>query len=117
MNTIYIAEISNEAASKTKGLVLKELLDKLLSSKTNDIVVDFNGITRFASPFFNYSFAALALIYGFDAIRAIQIRNISEVGSDTYETSMENAEMISKHPEHVIEINQIVDNTPKKVLS
>lgn len=116
MNTIIISDITNEAASKTKGLVLKEHLEKLLASNADNIIVDFNGITRFASPFFNYSFAALALVYGFDTIHAIQIRNLSQVGSETYKTSMENAEMVSRHPEHIQEINQIIDNTPKKVI-
>ena len=116
MNTIIISSITNEAASKTKGLVLKEHLEKLLASSTDNIVVDFSGITRFASPFFNYSFAAVALVYGFDTIRSIQIENISPIGADTYQTSMENAEMVSQHPEHIVEINQIIDNTPKKVI-
>lgn len=117
MNTIIISDFSNEAASKTKGLILKEQLENLLSSKEKNIIVDFNGITRFASPFFNNSFAALALIYGFDVTRAIQIKNISEVGRQTYQTSMDNAEMVSVHSEHLAEINQIIDNTPKKVFS
>lgn len=115
MNTILISDFSNEAASKTNGLVLKELLDTLLTSQEADIVVDFSGVSRFASPFFNYSFAALALIHGFDAIRSIRLKNIGQVGLDTYNTSMTNAEQVSLHPEHIAEINQIIDNTPKKV--
>lgn len=115
MNTIIISEFSNEAASKTKGLVLKDRIENLLSLKTDGITVDFDGITRFASPFFNNSFSALALIYGFDVIRAINLKGIDDVGLMTYKTSMANAEMVSEHPEHVNEINQIIDNTPKKV--
>ncbi|MCI9059038.1 MAG: STAS-like domain-containing protein [Lachnospiraceae bacterium] len=115
MNTIIISTISNEAASKTKGLLLKERLDPLLSSKKHNIVVDFSGITRFASPFFNHSFAALALVYGFEQIRSIKIENISEVGQSTYQTSMENAEMVAQYDKQIEEINQIIDNTPKKV--
>lgn len=115
MNTITISEFSNEAASKTKGLVLKERIENLLSAKTDDITVDFEGITRFASPFFNNSFSALALIYGFDVVRAIQLENIDDIGLLTYQTSMENAETVSQHPEHIDEISQIINNTPKKV--
>lgn len=115
MNTIIISEISNEAASQTKGILLKKQLENLLISNTSNIVVDFSGITRFASPFFNNSFAALAFIYGFDAIRNIKLTNITKVGFETYQTSMDNAAMIFEHPEHITEINQIIDNTPKKV--
>ena len=32
----------------------------------------------------------------------------------TYETSLSNAEMVSDHPEQINEINQIIENTPKK---
>lgn len=115
MNTIIISTISNEAASKTKGLLLKKHLDDLLSSQKYNIAVDFSGITRFASPFFNYSFAALALVYGFEKIRAIKIENISEIGQSTYQTSMENAEMVALYDKQIEEINRVIDNTPKKV--
>jgi len=116
LSTIVISNFSNEAASKTKGLLLKEYIENLLSQKADNIVVDFDGITRFASPFFNNSFSALALIHGFDSIRAIQLRNIDDVGLMTYETSMSNAETVSQHPEHIDVISQIIDNTPKKVV-
>lgn len=116
MNSIFILDISNEAASKAKGLVLKEWLERLLSLKAKNITVDFRRITHFACPFFNYSFAALALIYGFDTIHAIQIKNISQIGLATYLASMKNAEMVSRHPEHIVEVSQIIDDTPKKVM-
>ena len=116
MNTIIISQFSNEAASKTKGLILREHIEKFLSADEKCITVDFKGITRFASPFFNNSFSALALIYGFSVIRSIQLINIDEVGRMTYETSLSNAEMVSDHPEQINQINQIIENTPKKVM-
>lgn len=115
MNEIIISQFSNEAASKAKGLLLKDRIEALLAAGTECITVDFNGITRFASPFFNNSFSALALIHGFSVIRSIQLTNIIDIGRTTYETSLDNAEMIYTHPEHVEEINHIIENTPKKV--
>ena len=115
-NTIIVLEIFDEAATKTKGLALKGWLEKLLPLKIGNIVVDFRRITRFACPFFNYSFAALALVYGFDAVRAIQIKNISRVGRATFQASMQNAEMVSRYPGHIMEPNQILDDAPKKVM-
>lgn len=97
MNTIVISEFSNEAASKTKGILLKERIENFLSLKTDNIIVDFEGIIRFASPFFNNSFSALALIYGFDVIHSIQLKDIDDIGLLTYRTSMANAEMLSLH--------------------
>ena len=116
MTTIMISDISKEAASKAKGILLKEQLKNLIEQRENDICVDFSGISRFASPFFNNSFAALALIYGFSTISSIKISNLSEVCRDTYQTSMANAKAVSQNQTHINEINQIIDNAPKKVL-
>lgn len=115
MNTIIVSSFTDEAASKTKGLLLKSQLNNLINSGEKDISIDFSGITKFASPFFNNSFAALALIYGFSTINSIKIDNISDIGLNTYQTSMNNAKMVSDNQECVAEINQIIDVAPKKV--
>lgn len=116
MITILISDISKEAASKAKGVLLKEQLKALIEQNETDICVDFSGISKFASPFFNNSFAALALIYGFQKIETIKIANLSEVGQDTYQTSMDNAKIISESEPHIDKFNQIINNAPKKVL-
>ena len=51
MAIIKISDFSKEAASKTKGLILKEKLLEHLDDA--DLAVDFTGIEMFASPFFN----------------------------------------------------------------
>lgn len=114
METIKITDFSKEAASKTKGDALKELMEPLLQ-ENKDFTVDFSGITRFASPFFNNSFAKLALIYGFKQINAINIINMSETGHLTYQTSIDNALLLSEKPEYSERINIIINtNLPKK---
>lgn len=113
MKTIQLAAFTNEAASKSKGELLKRTLEVFLQ-EGDDITVDFNGIKRFASPFFNNSFASLALVYGFERIRKIQLLNITETGQHTYETSLENALLIYENPQFSDEIDRIVNNTPKK---
>lgn len=115
MNTIIVSSFTNEAASKAKGLLLKSQLDALINSGEKNISIDFSGITKFASPFFNNSLAALALIYGFSTINSIKIDNISDIGLSTYQTSMNNAKIVSDNQECVSEINQIIDVAPKKV--
>ncbi len=114
METIYLTAFTTEAASKSKGEILKEKLAEYIQNNC-EISVDFEGINRFASPFFNNSFAALALVFGFDVIKKIQLLNISETGRHTYETSLDNAELIAVNPEYSEEIDKIVNNTPKKV--
>ena len=113
MERIVITDFSREAASRTRGLLLKERLEKALE-KGESIIVDFSGIKRFASPFFNNSFAALAFVYGFTAVEAISLENISETGRQTYESSMENAKDIYQDEEMSERIMEIVGNTPKK---
>ena len=114
MLNIKILDFSSEAASKTKGLHLRELMIPLLSENKN-FAVDFEGIYRFASPFFNNSFASLALIYGFDSIKKIPLLNISKIGQQAFDTSLDNAQLLSTNPEYVEKINTIInENLPKK---
>ena len=112
MNTIKVAEFTKEAASKKRGLELKGLLDDYLK-KECEITVDFEGITRFASPFFNNSFSALALEYGFQAIRSITLSNLSQVGKETFDASLQNAEMIYNNPRYAEKIQGIVNIIPE----
>lgn len=113
MKTISISSFTNEAASKTKGELLKSKLEVSLISN-EDINIDFSGITRFASPFFNNSFASLIIQYGADILDLIHLRNISKTGRDTYETSIENAKFLRNKPEFTEEINKIIEHSPKK---
>ena len=109
---ILVNSFSHEAASKTKGLVLKNILEENIEH-LDSITVDFSNVNRFASPFFNNSFAALALKYGFKTIEKIKLINISSIGLETYDTSMENASMISENPEFTDEVTKIVQIAPK----
>lgn len=114
MVNIKISDFSQEAASQTKGLQLRKQMENLLK-ETTPFSVDFDGISRFASPFFNNSFASLALIYGFDVIENIDLLNLSEIGTLAYSTSMENAHLLSNNPDYIDKINNIINtNLPKK---
>lgn len=117
MQTIMIKEFTKEAASQTSGEKLLNIMEPLLKEHV-EFCVDFDGLTRFASPFFNNSFAKLALVYGFELIDSIKILNLSVVGTDTYNTSMENAMLLSNDPKYaakIKEINEIINtNLPKK---
>ena len=108
MAIIKISDFSKEAASKTKGLILKEKLLEHLDDA--DLAVDFTGIEMFASPFFNNSFSALALIYGFEKINKI---GLDSTGQNTYDTSIENARLLSNSPQFSEQINDIVNNANK----
>lgn len=113
MKIIKIADFSTEAASKTKGIVLKDLMEPLLE-KNETFIVDFGGISRFASPFFNNSFAKLALVYSFDKINSINKINLSETGTLAYQTSLDNALLLSEKPEYADKINTIINTSLPK---
>lgn len=114
MITIKLSTFTTEAASKAKGAILKTMLEEALKSEEK-VVIDFSDIKRFASPFFNNSFAALGLIYGFDLLDKIERINITSIGDNTYETSVENAKLIYQNPQFSSEIDKIINNVPKKV--
>lgn len=109
---IKISSFSKEAATKTKGIILRNKIEKHLQEIDN-LTIDFESITRFASPFFNNSFAALAIIHGFEKISKIKTINLSTVGKETLDTSMMNAQMLSKNPSFAEEVNKIIQETPK----
>ena len=48
---IQLKSFTNDAASRTKGLQLKTKLEHAIKEERN-ISVDFDGIDKFASPFF-----------------------------------------------------------------
>lgn len=109
---IRLLDFTNEAASKTKGLQLKEMI--IANIQEENLEIDFSGIERFASPFFNNSFSALALVYGFEKINSIKLIGINETGRSTYDTSMENARLLSRNEKYTEEINTIINSVPKK---
>ena len=105
MQTIMIKEITKEAASQSSGEKLLNIMEPLIRDNI-EFCVDFNELTRFASPFFNNSFAKLALIYGFETIDSIERLNLSTVGTNTNNTSMENAKLLSKDSKYVAKIEE-----------
>ena len=93
---IQLKSFTNDAASRTKGLQLKTKLENAIKEERN-ISVDFDGIDKFASPFFNNSFSALGIQYGFEIIEKIELLNISDNGKLVFDSSIENAKFLTDH--------------------
>ena len=94
---IQLKSFTKDAASRTKGLQLKTKLEHAIKEERN-ISVDFD---KFASPFFNNSFSALGIQYGFGTIEKIELLNISDNGKLVFDSSIENAKfltMVKKSP-------------------
>lgn len=107
MLIIKITDFSQEAASETKGLILKRIMEPLLQ-RDEKFSVDFSGIFKFATPFFNNSFASLTLVYGFETIKDIPVLNISKVGEFVLVSSVENACLLSRSHAYADKVNKIV---------
>nr|DAN14259.1 MAG TPA: protein of unknown function DUF4325 [Bacteriophage sp.] len=114
MANILLSTIVKDAASRTSGMKLKELLLEMIN-KENEITVDFTGMNRYASPFFNNSFASLYIALDPNNREKIIPINLSEVGQLIYNTSMNNAKFLLNNPEYKDEIASIVSQTPKVV--
>ena len=93
---IQLKSFTNDAASRTKGIKLKTKLKQTIKEERN-ISVDFDGIDKFASPFFNNSFSALGIQYGFEIIEKIELLNISDNGKLVFDSSIENAKFLTDH--------------------
>ena len=114
MRTIIIKDLTKEAASQTSGEKLLNIMEPFVKEHV-EFCVDFDGLTRFASPFFNNSFSKLALVYGFELIDSIKILNLSIVGTDTYNASIENAKLLSNDPKYAAKIKALL-NTRSKII-
>jgi len=114
MANILLSTVVKDAASHTSGVKLKEMLMEMID-KESEITVDFAGISRYASPFFNNSFAAMYIALEPDKREKIKAVNLSEVGQLIFNTSMNNAKFLLNNPEYKDEIASIVSKTPKAV--
>lgn len=106
---IQLKSFTKDAASRTKGLHLKTKLEHAIKEERN-ISVDFDGIDKFASPFFNNSFSALGIQYGFGTIEKIELLNISDNGKLVFDSSMENAKFLTNHKDQKKEIEDITNS-------
>ena len=97
---IQLKSFTKDAASRTKGLQLKTKLEHAIKEERN-ISVDFDGIDKFASPFFNNSFSALGIQYGFGTIEKIEL---------VFDSSMENAKFLTNHKDQKKEIEDITNS-------
>jgi hypothetical protein len=88
---IIVKDISTIAVSEKSGLKLRHIIQNNLKDK-DTLIVNFEGIEKFASMFFNISLGYLARKMGIDDFcKKITIRNITETGKIVLKTSIDNA--------------------------
>lgn len=94
--TIIIKDFTTTALSEEAGYKLREKINEILSTGRNDIIeLDFEGISLFSTAFFNASVGYFVLQMGPEKCkRLFKLINISDLGQDTYNHSLENAEIV-----------------------
>lgn len=93
MKTIKVNEIISSAFSQQKALVLREKIEEYLKQEDR-IVLDFKGITKFTTLFFNFSTGYyISLLRPEEYNKKIELINLSELGNSVYQSSYENAAM------------------------
>ena len=109
MNKIIVKELFSSAFSESKAVILRNAIQKALDSN-NCIEIDFSGISKFTTLFFNFSTGYLVSVLGPTVYNEkIKLSGLSELGESTYKSSYENA--IEKfNPEKHEEILEIIKN-------
>lgn len=108
--TILISNFTSTALSADAGFIVRNEIIKAFSENPNEeIVLDFSGITLFATMFFNASIGYLVKERG-DIVKKITPINLSELGKRTYNHSVENARTILDEETSKMISNAIDDN-------
>lgn len=110
MKTIEVNELCKFAISEEKGLLLREkITDLLQDNNSEEVLLNFKGISMFTTPFFNSSIGYFILKYGpeeFD--KRIKLVGLEEMGQETYQHSRENAIDFYNNKVNIKEVGEIV---------
>lgn len=104
MNKIMVNQLTKMAMTESEGLKLRKEIEKFIE-KEDKIVIDFSGISLFATMFFNASIGHFVMNLSPEKCDNIfELINLSELGAETYSHSFENAKTMyyDKHQESVI---------------
>lgn len=110
---IKISDFCNVALSITNGELIKNEIEKNIDNYEK-IILDFDNITLFATPFFNLAIGHFVIkLTPEKFLEKIKCINLTELGEETYKYSYNNACSIYKESikeEKIEEINKIIDN-------
>lgn len=91
MKTIIVNEFIKSAFSQEKALLIRNKIEEYLP-KEDKIILDFSGITKFTTLFFNFSTGYIISLLGPDEYnKRISLVNLSSLGKSTYDSSYNNA--------------------------
>lgn len=110
MNKIMVNELTQMAMTESAGMMLRKEIENLLKTEKK-VVIDFSGISLFATMFFNASIGHFVMTLSPEMCRNIfELINLSELGMETYTHSFENAEEIYNNKNKQSVIGEITQN-------
>ena len=110
---IKVIDFWDVALSSTNGNTIRNEVEKYIND-FEKIILDFDGITLFATPFFNLAIGHFVLTLSPEKfLQKIECINLTSLGKETYDYSYNNACTIyneSIQENELEEINKIIDN-------
>lgn len=115
-NIIMIKNLCANALSIDDGEKIKKEIESILKN-SEKVILDFNGISLFATPFFNACIGYYVVEFspkGFE--KKIECINLSDLGKETLKFSYDNAVIVYNRnlsSEDQQKINDIIENNIK----
>lgn len=110
-NSIVISDITDMAMAEADGLALRKRMEEVLD-EFGEVVLDFSGISLFATPFFNASVGYFIINLTPEKFaKVVSTKNLNELGQETYGHSLENAEYIFNNKIDTEVIGKITEDT------
>lgn len=89
--TIKISAITPMAMTEDAGLQLRKEMNEVMQREQN-VILDFEGIKLFATPFFNSSIGYFVMQLSPEKFKEqVQLINLTDLGLETYSHSYQNA--------------------------
>lgn len=109
MVKVIVKDLFSSAFSESRAIILRNEIKKILD-RNESVLLDFTGISKYTTLFFNFSTGYFVSILGPNEYdNKIKLIGLSELGESTYRSSYENA--IEKYdPEKHAEILDIINN-------
>ena len=109
MKIIAVKKLFSNAFSEKNALILRSEVQKLLNTKEK-ILIDFEGISKYTTLFFNFSTGYFISLLGVEKYNEkISLKGLSSLGKRTYQNSYKNA--IKSYPTEIQkEILNIISN-------
>ena len=110
---IKISSITTMAMTEDAGMQLRNEMCKAIQQEES-VVLDFEGIELFATPFFNASIGYFVMQLSPDKYQdRVNVKNLSDLGRETYSHSYQNAVSVYENKTDLEMIGKITMETIK----